>query len=184
MATTATLRPYRRCNERPRQIGRQDCHSIIPCPSPTVAATSPYFSRAWSGPALFSLFVGTDGVVGYAGYHPPRVHQEEDVLSDANVKNGFALPLSVSVCPLDIIFTPSSPRTQLETSTAQPGVSEALHGANTLAKLEELMNQVFARRSQQLPPIPCVSTLHFLLIASTIDYKILLISRSSSSDAQ
>ncbi|KAF8909882.1 hypothetical protein CPB85DRAFT_1435527 [Mucidula mucida] len=79
--------------------------------------------------------------LGYAGYHPPRVHQEEDVLSDANVKNGFALPLSVS----------------LETSTAQPGVSEALHGANTLAKLEELMNQVFARRSQQLPPIPSCS---------------------------
>lgn len=45
---------------------------------------------------------------------------------------------------------------QAETSTVQPGVSESLHSPETITKLQDLMNQVFVRRSQQLPAIACV----------------------------
>ena len=36
---------------------------------------------------------------GYSGFHPPHPGQDEDILSDANVKNGFVLghPVSVSL---------------------------------------------------------------------------------------
>lgn len=52
--------------------------------------------------------IRVDNETGYVGYHPPRVHQEEDVLSDANVKNGFALPLTVPVCSYHLSAAPQS----------------------------------------------------------------------------
>ena len=33
-----------------------------------------------------------DGVTGYHGFQPPRPGQEEDILSESNVKNGVAIP--------------------------------------------------------------------------------------------
>lgn len=34
---------------------------------------------------------------GYAGFHPPRPGQDEDALSEPNVKNGYILAQAVSV---------------------------------------------------------------------------------------
>lgn len=41
--------------------------------------------------SLFSL--------GYVGFHPPRPGQDEDTLSESNVKSGFILPQPVPVSP-------------------------------------------------------------------------------------
>jgi mediator of RNA polymerase II transcription subunit 12 len=35
--------------------------------------------------------------LGYPGFHPPRPGQDEDVLSDKHIKDGFLLPLPVPV---------------------------------------------------------------------------------------
>ncbi|KAK0461037.1 uncharacterized protein EV420DRAFT_1529889, partial [Desarmillaria tabescens] len=80
----------------------------------------------------------TAGELGYPGFYPPHSGQEEDILSDSNIKNGFVLPPSV----------------QMETYSAQSTVTESLHGPDTISKLEELMNEVFARRLHQIPSIP------------------------------
>ncbi|KAF8160920.1 hypothetical protein B0H34DRAFT_795767 [Crassisporium funariophilum] len=76
--------------------------------------------------------------LGYAGFHPPRPGQDEDVLSGKNVKDGFILGQPVSV----------------ETFSAQAMINEKLHSAETLAKLEQLMNEVFIRRADRIPVIP------------------------------
>ena len=34
---------------------------------------------------------------GYTGFHPPRPHQVEEVLTETNVKNGLVIPQSVPV---------------------------------------------------------------------------------------
>jgi len=36
-------------------------------------------------------------IIGYPGFHPPRPGQDEDVLSDKHIKDGFLLPLPVPV---------------------------------------------------------------------------------------
>ncbi|TFK44503.1 hypothetical protein BDQ12DRAFT_21589 [Crucibulum laeve] len=76
--------------------------------------------------------------LGYAGFHPPRPGQDEDVLSESNVKNGFILGHSVSA----------------ETFSAQAMINENLHVGDTLAKLEELMDEVFIRRAEHVLPVP------------------------------
>ncbi|KAK0226153.1 hypothetical protein IW262DRAFT_1457387 [Armillaria fumosa] len=78
------------------------------------------------------------GELGYPGFYPPHSGQEEDILSESNIKNGFVLPPSV----------------QMETFSAQSTVTESLHAQDTISKLEELMNEVFARRLHQIPSIP------------------------------
>lgn len=37
---------------------------------------------------------------GYAGFYPPRPDQEEEILTETNVKNGLILGLSVPVCSI------------------------------------------------------------------------------------
>ncbi|CAA7259196.1 unnamed protein product [Cyclocybe aegerita] len=76
--------------------------------------------------------------LGYPGFHPPRPGQDEDVLSETNIKNGFILSQPVSV----------------ETFSAQTMINEKLHSYETLSKLEELMNEVFIRRADRILPIP------------------------------
>ncbi|KIK91304.1 hypothetical protein PAXRUDRAFT_830959 [Paxillus rubicundulus Ve08.2h10] len=82
--------------------------------------------------------------VGYPGFHPPHPGQDEDVLSESNVKTGFILGTYV----------------QSELS----GVTEALsqidpkrsrvfdHAA--LTQLETVMGEIFTRRAENIPAIP------------------------------
>ena len=41
-----------------------------------------------------------DGVTGYHGFQPPRPGQEEDILSESNVKNGVSIPAAPVGDPL------------------------------------------------------------------------------------
>ncbi|KAJ6602183.1 hypothetical protein B0H10DRAFT_2167359 [Mycena sp. CBHHK59/15] len=76
--------------------------------------------------------------LGYTGFHPPRPGQDEDVLSTANVKNGFTVPAAVAV----------------ERFSAQRVVNESLRTGDSLHQLEELMNAVFIRRADRISPVP------------------------------
>ncbi|KAF5322492.1 hypothetical protein D9619_001365 [Psilocybe cf. subviscida] len=76
--------------------------------------------------------------LGYVGYHPPKPGQEEDALSENNVKNGYHLAQPVSV----------------ETFSAQSMINESLGDPQNLTRLEQLMNEVFIRRADRIPPIP------------------------------
>lgn len=51
--------------------------------------------------AAIELRYSTD-FAGYPGFHPPRPGQDEDVLTDANVKQGFQLGQQVIVSALVI----------------------------------------------------------------------------------
>ncbi|OCH91787.1 hypothetical protein OBBRIDRAFT_752537 [Obba rivulosa] len=75
---------------------------------------------------------------GYLGFYPPRIKQDEDILTETNVKNGLVLPLAVPA----------------ETYSAQDNVKSRLMHENALQELEELMDQIFTRRSDSAPPIP------------------------------
>ncbi|KAL0581804.1 RNA polymerase II mediator complex subunit [Marasmius crinis-equi] len=79
-----------------------------------------------------------DADLGYAGFHPPRPGQDEDLLSEYNVKNGYHLGFTVTA----------------ETYSSQPGISENLRSQETITKLEDLMNEVFNRRTKQVPSVP------------------------------
>ncbi|KAF8629229.1 hypothetical protein AX17_005811 [Amanita inopinata Kibby_2008] len=76
--------------------------------------------------------------LGYAGFFPPRPGQEEDMLSIKTVKYGFATESRVSA----------------ESFSAKAMVNEGLHSDEIFAKLDELMNELFARRAERLPPVP------------------------------
>ncbi|KAH8993017.1 hypothetical protein EDB92DRAFT_1944966 [Lactarius akahatsu] len=74
--------------------------------------------------------VHTSADLGRFGYHFPHPKQEEDILTETNVKDGLHLPIPVAA----------------ETW----GASETFRRRSeidTVAELEDLMNQVFARRA-------------------------------------
>ncbi|KAJ2931312.1 hypothetical protein H1R20_g5848, partial [Candolleomyces eurysporus] len=82
-----------------------------------------------------------EGDLGYPGFQPPRPGQDEDVMSATNIKNGYMLPQPVAV----------------ETFSAQAMINGKLKLGDTLSQLEELMNEVFTRKTEQLPSIPSSS---------------------------
>ena len=42
-------------------------------------------------PSIYET-ITVNGIVGFHGFQPPRPGQEEDILSQSNVKNGIAIP--------------------------------------------------------------------------------------------
>ncbi|KAJ6558511.1 hypothetical protein DFH09DRAFT_1486615, partial [Mycena vulgaris] len=74
--------------------------------------------------------------LGYTAFHPPRPGQDEDVLTTENVRNGFTLPQFA------------------ERFSAKEVIHESIRTGDALFKLEELMNDVFSRRADRIPPIP------------------------------
>ncbi|KAF8638047.1 hypothetical protein AX16_010679 [Volvariella volvacea WC 439] len=76
--------------------------------------------------------------LGYPGFHPPRPGQEEDVLTESNVRNGFTL----------------NPQVQAESFSAFSLINDSLQLESTLEKLGELMNDVFIKRLEKVPAIP------------------------------
>ncbi|KAF5388867.1 hypothetical protein D9757_005681 [Collybiopsis confluens] len=79
--------------------------------------------------------------LGYPNFHPPRPGQDEDILSEVNLKNGFVMPQVIDA----------------ETYSSQSSICKDLRSLNTIHKLEDLMNEVFVRRAKQIPPIPSSS---------------------------
>lgn len=57
---------------------------------------------------------------------------------------------------------------QAETHSAQGPITENLHSVDTINKLEDLMNQVFARRAKQIPSVPYVHGYIYLLVSVLI----------------
>ncbi|KAI0045300.1 hypothetical protein FA95DRAFT_1495630 [Auriscalpium vulgare] len=82
--------------------------------------------------------------LGFIGYYPPRPRQEEDILTETNVKNGLHLQTIVSVGHL-----PHS-----STWGAQDLVKNRFNYENAVSELEDFMNQIFARRAELVPAIP------------------------------
>lgn len=70
-------------------------------PSSCMASQGPRFRRSWCV-LWFRWLIGLywTPYEGYAGFHPPRP-QDEDVMSQTNVKNGFVVGESV---PVNSIF--------------------------------------------------------------------------------
>ncbi|KAG6821036.1 hypothetical protein H0H93_007926 [Arthromyces matolae] len=77
-------------------------------------------------------------ILGYHGFHPPRTGQDEDILSENNVKNGFTLNQQVLA----------------ETFSANTMINGDLSSETTFSKLETLMNEIFIRKAENLPSIP------------------------------
>ncbi|KAI6129405.1 hypothetical protein EDD16DRAFT_1690096 [Pisolithus croceorrhizus] len=71
--------------------------------------------------------------VGYPGFDPPHPGQEEDVLSDVNIKAGFS----------------QAPYVQVEHSSCRSPSTLAL-----ITVLETIMHEVFCRRTQYAPVVP------------------------------
>jgi mediator of RNA polymerase II transcription subunit 12 len=92
-------------------------------------------------------------ILGYLGFHPPRPGQDEDLLTDSNVKQGFILGSQVNVRRFlaYIYFSVLSEVSKAETFSAQSilNIEDA-----TLCRLEALMNEVFIRRADAVPTIP------------------------------
>ncbi|KAG6920074.1 hypothetical protein DXG01_010142 [Tephrocybe rancida] len=76
--------------------------------------------------------------LGYLGFYPPRAGQEEDLLTETNVKNGFTLNQQVLA----------------ETFNAYTIINGDLSSAATFHKLEALINEIFVRKADNIPAIP------------------------------
>ncbi|KAI0248197.1 hypothetical protein BJV78DRAFT_1334324 [Lactifluus subvellereus] len=76
--------------------------------------------------------------LGRFGYHFPHPRQEEDILTETNVKDGLHLPTPVAA----------------ETWGALETFRRRSKESDTVAELEDLMNQIFARRADAvvIPP--------------------------------
>ncbi|KAL6308224.1 hypothetical protein BKA93DRAFT_726196 [Sparassis latifolia] len=79
--------------------------------------------------------------LGYVGYFPPRGNEDEEILSETKVKNGLVL----------------APPVLAETLSLQDNVRHCLVHENAISELEDLMNQIFARRAENVPPVPAPS---------------------------
>ncbi|KAI0093156.1 hypothetical protein BDY19DRAFT_989824 [Irpex rosettiformis] len=75
--------------------------------------------------------------LGYVGFYPPRPDQEEEILTDGNVKNGLH----------------QAPFVPLETYSAQDSFHTRLVSENALVELQDLMNQIFVRKVEDLPAV-------------------------------
>ncbi|KAI0829604.1 hypothetical protein BC628DRAFT_1314187 [Trametes gibbosa] len=78
---------------------------------------------------------------GYMGFYPPRPGDPEEVLSAKNVKEGLMLPHEVSV----------------EHYSQRNEIWRRLVHDDALGALEDVMNQIFARRAETVPAIPSSS---------------------------
>ncbi|THH04935.1 hypothetical protein EW145_g5157 [Phellinidium pouzarii] len=76
--------------------------------------------------------------LGFINFFPPRPSQEEDILTEANVKHGFTLKTAIPA----------------ETYTSKTRQIKELKDGSLIHELEDFMNQVFQRRTENLYQIP------------------------------
>ncbi|KAJ3875872.1 hypothetical protein F5051DRAFT_442020 [Lentinula edodes] len=76
---------------------------------------------------------------GYPNFYPPRPGQEEDILSESQRM---------------ALFYPRLFWYEAETFCFQSSISENLHSINTINKLGDWLNEVFARRANQILSVP------------------------------
>ncbi|KAG6862352.1 hypothetical protein C0995_016050 [Termitomyces sp. Mi166 len=90
-----------------------------------------------SRPPAWLPKVHSSADLGYLGFFPPRAGQEEDLLSEINVKSGFTLNQQVLA----------------ETFSAHTIINGDLSSETTFSKLEALMNEIFVRKADNIPSI-------------------------------
>jgi len=76
--------------------------------------------------------------LGYPGFHPPRPGQEEDLLSDKYIRDGFSSASNVAA----------------ETFSALGLAKEAIADSSLFGQVEELAARVLARRRERVKDIP------------------------------
>ncbi|KAH9858392.1 hypothetical protein C2E23DRAFT_767676 [Lenzites betulinus] len=79
--------------------------------------------------------------VGYMGFYPPRPGDAEESLSEKNVKQGLTI----------------APEIPAEHYSQQHEIRKRLMHDDALSALEDVMNQIFARRAETVPAIPSSS---------------------------
>ncbi|KAH7905552.1 hypothetical protein BJ138DRAFT_1072652 [Hygrophoropsis aurantiaca] len=82
--------------------------------------------------------------IGYPGFYPPRPGQDEDILSETHVKNGFVLGQSVQnehIGAIDAISLQDAQKPHIFDNTV-------------LLELENLMQDIFTRRIESVPSVP------------------------------
>ncbi|KAL4074347.1 hypothetical protein J3A83DRAFT_4509821 [Scleroderma citrinum] len=82
--------------------------------------------------------------VGFPGFYPPCPGQDEDVLSESNVKSGFMLTP----------FVQSEHSGAVEARSQQDPKRGRFFDNDTITDLEILMNEIFCRRAESIPAIP------------------------------
>lgn len=91
-------------------------------------------------------------------------------MSKTNVQKGFIYndPVDVSVSNFHPLHVDSD-LLKAETFSAQEAVKTRLSQKNALSELEDLMDEIFVHRAEQVPAIPCVmfSTSHRALLTKT-----------------
>jgi len=75
--------------------------------------------------------------LGFVGFYPPRPDQEEEILSEASVKNGLTSALAVPA----------------ENFSANEIITPRILFEDAIADLEDVMNQIFQRRREDVPPV-------------------------------
>ncbi|KAH9894990.1 hypothetical protein C8Q73DRAFT_745370 [Cubamyces lactineus] len=81
------------------------------------------------------------GDVGYIGFYPPRPNDVEETLTADNVKSGLVL----------------QPEVLAEHFSQQHDIRKRLMQEDALTALEDVMNQIFARKAESVPSIPASS---------------------------
>ncbi|KAH7922771.1 hypothetical protein BV22DRAFT_1094076 [Leucogyrophana mollusca] len=81
--------------------------------------------------------------IGYPGFYPPRPGQDEDILSETHVKNGFLLSYPVQ----------AEHSSALEVVSQQDAQRPCLFDDTILQDLENLMKEIFTRRVESIPPV-------------------------------
>ncbi|KAI6044642.1 hypothetical protein EDC04DRAFT_2641397 [Pisolithus marmoratus] len=82
--------------------------------------------------------------VGYPGFDPPHPGQEEDVLSDVNIKAGFSQATSVQ----------SEHASAVESCFPQESKRGQVFDDDSITALETIMHEVFCRRTQYASVVP------------------------------
>ncbi|KAI0633322.1 hypothetical protein C8Q77DRAFT_1217758 [Trametes polyzona] len=83
----------------------------------------------------------TTGDIGYIGFYPPRPNDVEEVLTETNVKHGLVL----------------NPEVLAEHYSHRNEIRKRLMQEDALSALEDVMNQIFARKAESVPSVPSSS---------------------------
>ena len=98
---------------------------------------------------------------GFQGFHPPRPGEDEDLLTESNIRQGYqcAQAVPVSTLPSHYHLKTVLILDQAEAFTSKTLVIATLTGADgkqgdPITELGDFMNEIFKRRQENLPQIP------------------------------
>lgn len=100
-------------------------------------------------------------IVGFHGFQPPRPGQEEDILSESNVKNGIVIPAASVSEPFargpfrvgNVGLRVTLNVVQAETWSAKDMIASAFR-EGVVSELENMFSLVFSHRNECVPHVP------------------------------